>query len=194
MTRIVAGRYHGRNLQVPRTGTRPTSEMAREAIFSHLESRNYVSQARVLDLFAGSGAMGLEALSRGAKSAVFVESGVAAAKVIRMNISSLGVPDQTQVVVADALKAAERLRNQAPFGLIIADPPYDLDPDYLAQVLHKLRTQLCGENTIVVLEGAKRYPRPALPQGLNPYAEKTYGDTRVTYLECWGTSSGPEED
>ena len=69
MTRIVAGRYRGRNLQVPRTGTRPTSEMAREAIFSHLESRNYVSQARVLDLFAGSGALGLEDLSRGAKSA-----------------------------------------------------------------------------------------------------------------------------
>ena len=120
--RIVAGHLGGRRLLVPRDQrVRPTADRVREAWMSILQAE--LEGARILDLFAGSGALGLEALSRGAASAEFVELGAASIKTLKTNIESLGVSDVTTVHKGDAIRFAERLPAGA-FDLVFADPPY----------------------------------------------------------------------
>ena len=182
MTRIVAGERGGRTLTVPKSGTRPTSELVREAMFSHLDSIGSLGGASVLDLFAGSGALGLEALSRGAKSAVFVDVAGAAAKVLRANITALDYGNQARVVVKDGAKYVSELQGGELFDLVFLDPPYALAPYVIAEVLAGLTAHLSAEG-VVVLETSKQYPVPEIPSGLAAYQSKTYGDTAVTYLE-----------
>jgi len=104
MTRIVGGEFGGRVLEVPATGTRPTSDRVREAIFSKLQHDGALTEARVLDLFAGSGALGIEAISRGAKTALLVDSGKKAVAAAQRNVAALGLADQVRVVADDAAR------------------------------------------------------------------------------------------
>lgn len=182
MTRIVAGEKGGLSLTVPKSGTRPTSERVREAMFSHLESQGFPQGAAVLDLFAGSGALGLEALSRGASQAVFVDSAPAAAKTLRTNLAHLDYRDRGRILIKDAAKFASELGNGDCFDLIFLDPPYALAPYIVTEVLAGLTAHLEPEG-VAVLETSKKYPVPEIPSGLDSYATKAYGDTVVTYLE-----------
>jgi 16S rRNA (guanine966-N2)-methyltransferase len=119
--RIIAGRWRGHTIQAPPAGTRPTSDRVREAWMSMLQP--HLAHARVLDLFAGSGALGLEMLSRGAEHATFVERALPALRVLRSNIDKLGAGRASSVVRADALRFASELR-PGRFDIVVADPPY----------------------------------------------------------------------
>src|SRR5215218_2257874 len=122
LMRVIAGTYGGRRLQAPPgTDTRPTADRVRESLFSILRER--VHDARVLDLFAGSGALGIEALSRGAKEAVFVDSAHGAVAAIRENLEKLGI--EGLVHRRDALAWLAAAEGAQPFELVFADPPYD---------------------------------------------------------------------
>ncbi|GHH67860.1 RsmD family RNA methyltransferase [Promicromonospora soli] len=198
MTRIVAGALGGRTIAVPPKGTRPTSDRVREAIFSRLEHLDVLDGARVLDLYAGSGALGLEAASRGAASVTLVDSARPAADVARRNVAGLGltgvrVVAETAERFAAALAGAASgrgtgLRPGASSGgaldLVFLDPPYDLAEDALAIVLtHLAAPGVLAGGAVVVVERSIRTPEPAWPDGLAPFARKDYGETAVYYAE-----------
>ncbi|MFC4555602.1 16S rRNA (guanine(966)-N(2))-methyltransferase RsmD [Georgenia faecalis] len=180
MTRIVAGTAGGRALRVPRTGTRPTSERVREALFSRLEHAGAVDGARVLDLFAGSGALGLEAASRGARSVVLVEVARAAAELCRRNAREVGLAAVTEVVPA---KVATYLAGEPgePFDLVLLDPPYDLAPEEVAAALDRLAQGWLAPGATVVLEAARRAPATTWPEPLEDDGERRYGDTTLRF-------------
>jgi 16S rRNA (guanine966-N2)-methyltransferase len=168
--RVVAGAWRGRPLRAPRgTRTRPTADRVREALFSMLGD---VSGARVLDLYAGSGALGIEALSRGAESAVFVERDPRAVAAIKANLDAVGASEAT-VRRRDALR--ELATGGGPYDLVFADPPYDVAPR-LAQSLAELLPAVLTEDARIVTESDKRMPLE-LPFPL--IRERTYGDTRI---------------
>src|SRR5215510_12005244 len=122
--RVVAGELRGRRIEAPEgTNTRPTTDMVREAVFNALGSADVVRDARVADLFAGSGALGIEALSRGAAHCTFVERDRAALRTLRANLDHLGVADRARVVPGDALVMAGGVDAE----LVLADPPYAFD-------------------------------------------------------------------
>jgi 16S rRNA (guanine966-N2)-methyltransferase len=183
VTRIVAGRAGGRRLSVPPKGTRPTSERVREAMFSALEAAVDIDGAHVLDLYAGSGALGLEALSRGAASATFVESDRKALDVLRRNAATVGLPGT--VVLPGAVEAVLAERASEPFDIVLADPPYALAEQQVALVLDRLAGNgwLAGHG-VLVLERAARDGRPPLPEGLTMIRSRRYGDT-VTHWIGW---------
>ncbi|NCT90587.1 16S rRNA (guanine(966)-N(2))-methyltransferase RsmD [Cellulomonas sp. APG4] len=186
MTRIVAGVAGGRGLAVPPRGTRPTSDRVREALFSRLEHADALDDAVVLDLFAGSGALGLEAASRGARTVELVEAARAAAAVCRRNVAALGLDGV--VVVPDKVLAHLRRRTGDPVDLAVLDPPYDLGEDDLAEVLEVLVTQL-AQDALVVVERSSRSPEPRWPAGLRRDGDRRYGET-VLHFATW-TGSGP---
>jgi 16S rRNA (guanine966-N2)-methyltransferase len=168
--RVIAGAHKGRRLQAPRgSDTRPTSDRVREALFSILGD---ITGARVLDLYAGSGALGIEALSRGAAEAVFVESSRRAAEVIRANLHAVGDPP-AKVHTADAL--AWLRRADGPFDLVFADPPYS-SATQVGDGLSELLPPLVKETSLIVTESDKRAP---LPLTLALVDERIYGDTRI---------------
>jgi 16S rRNA (guanine966-N2)-methyltransferase len=168
--RVVAGTHGGRRLRAPRgTGTRPTADRVREALFSMLGD---VTGARVLDLYAGSGALGIEALSRGAASAVFVDRDPAAVATIRRNLDDLGI-DGADVRRRDAL--AFLAGRGASFDLVFCDPPYD-SASRLAGPLSAALPAVLHENARTVTESDKRTP---LELTLPLLRERTYGDTRI---------------
>jgi 16S rRNA (guanine966-N2)-methyltransferase len=180
--RIVAGEFRGRQLSTPSGDTtRPTAARAREALFAILRD---VSNERVLDLYAGSGALGLEALSRGAERLALVESSKAAQQAIRSNLQALGVGARATLVPLRAeasLKALERL---GPFSLVFADPPW-ADAQAALVLLEKLAGQsLLAPAARLVLEHAARTP-PVLSIGTSLSAVDTrrWGDTAVTIFE-----------
>jgi 16S rRNA (guanine966-N2)-methyltransferase len=170
--RVVAGAYKGRRLQAPKGAeTRPTSDRVREALFSILGD---IGGARVLDLYAGSGALGIEALSRGASEVVFVESGRRAADAIRTNLRSVGEPDAI-IWVGDALAYLRRADAGAPFDLVFADPPYS-SATQVGEPLSELLPPLLTQSSLIVTESDKRSP---LPLALPLVDERVYGDTRI---------------
>lgn len=180
--RIVAGRARGRRLVVPPgRDVRPTSDRVREALFSSLGSA--VDGARVLDLFAGSGALGLEALSRGAASAVFVDSARRAREALARNLSATGFEPLARVIAGDALGALERLaREGARFELVFVDPPYaaDLGP----RALERLGSLgLLAPGARVVAEH-RTGGGPQAIAGLRIIAVKRYGGTSLTLMEA----------
>ncbi len=148
--RIVAGQHRSRRLAVPPgTGVRPTSDRAREAVFASLGPA--VLDARVLDLFAGSGAMGLEALSRGAASCLFVERDAAALAAIRANVAALGEQERATVERASAVTVLRRLvAGGERFDLIVVDPPYDDAPGLAGVLADLLPRALTGAGRIVL--------------------------------------------
>jgi 16S rRNA (guanine966-N2)-methyltransferase len=171
---------------VPRTGTRPTTDRVRESLFNVLTARIDVSGLSVLDLYAGSGALGLEALSRGAATAVFVESDQRAAGVIAQNITALGVTGATvrRGTVASVLAAGTR----QPVDLVLADPPYDTDAAGIEAVLNALtHGGWSTPGTVVVVERATSGPPLTWPDGWQVWPSRTYGDTRLELAErTWG--------
>lgn len=175
--RIVAGTHRGRLLRVPVGDVvRPTAERVREAVFDVLGP---VGGLRVLDLFAGTGAMGLEALSRGAAECVFVESDPHVASVLRDNVAALGYEGVCKVIQAQYEKAARSLATEGRgFGLLFVDPPYRILTE-VEEILTPLLPSLLTDDGIAVIEGGKD-SRAAL--GLTPVFDRTYGDTRVTMI------------
>lgn len=185
MTRIIAGSVGGRRLAVPATGTRPTSERVREAVFSRLEHRGAIPGARVLDLYAGSGALGLEAMSRGAESAVLVESARTAVAVCRSNAHVLGFEEQVRVI---ARRVEQLLAGPAPTRtstLVLIDPPYELPIDRVLRLL--VRPGWLAEGAAIVLEQSSRAGEPTWPSEIVPDDSKTYGDTVVWYASAVGS-------
>lgn len=188
MTRIIAGVAGGRRLAVPATGTRPTSDRVREALFSALTADPGLVGASVLDLCAGSGALGLEALSRGAAHALFVESDRRAAAVLRRNVAELGLPGAAvRVAPAAAVLAGPAGR---AYDVLLVDPPYEV-PDaeiagwLVAAVAHGW---LAGDATVVV-ERASRSGGFAWPEPLCGVRERRYGDTTL-HVGCHTGRSG----
>jgi 16S rRNA (guanine966-N2)-methyltransferase len=179
--RIVAGEHRGRRIAAPPgTSTRPTADRVREALFSIVGP---VGGLDVLDLFAGSGALGLEALSRGAASATLVERDRAAAACIRANVATLAVGDRARVAARDwrAALAAERAAGRT-FGLCLCDPPYSLTDRVVAQ-LGALLEPLVAAPGIVVIEHSAARPPPE-PSGLEIVSrtDRTYGDTGISVM------------
>ncbi len=179
MTRVIAGTAGGRSLRTPPgSGTRPTSERVREALFSALDARGAVRGARVLDLYAGSGALGIEAASRGASDVVLVESDRRAAEVAAGNTRDLRLP-RVRVVRREVLAHLGTAPSQR-FHLVLLDPPYDLGEEALAAVLARLADGWLAEDAIVVVERSSRSPEPAWPGGLERRGRaRRYGETTV---------------
>jgi len=176
VTRIIAGTARGRRLQVPPGGgTRPTADRAREGLFSSLQSLQDVDGARVLDLFAGSGALGLEALSRGAASATLVEDDPAAVRVLRANVDAVGLPGA--VVVDDRVEHHLSRPVDAAYDIALLDPPYELD---VVPVLEALRPWL-AEDAVVAVERRTRGPELAWPQGYEAVRSRRYGEATLWY-------------
>jgi 16S rRNA (guanine966-N2)-methyltransferase len=170
--RIIAGTHRGRRIAAPKgRETRPTSDRVRENAFNLIGP---VDDAEVLDLFAGSGAMGLEALSRGAAHATFVESDRDACRVIDANLDKLGL--NATVLCQDAVRAAQQERRR--FDLVLADPPYDFEPSRLAPHLQKLLT----DDGLLVWETSSRVGPPDV-QGLRQRTTRAYGAARLTLYE-----------
>jgi 16S rRNA (guanine966-N2)-methyltransferase len=166
---VVAGAFGGRRLQAPKGDrTRPTADKVREALFSILGP---VEGLRVLDLFAGSGALGIEALSRGAASATFVDDAAPAVAAVRRNLAEVGA--EGEVVRRDALRWLASA--EGPYDLVFADPPYDLAARVAGPLTQRLPVLLSPDARIVT-ESDKRSP---LELGLPLVTERTYGDTRI---------------
>jgi len=175
MTRLVAGRYGGRRLKVPSgPRTRPTSDRAREGLFSTLQSLVDLEGARVLDLYAGSGALGLEALSRGAAEATLVERDANALTALLANVATLEA--NAQVVEADV--PAFLGRGGPPYRLVLLDPPYDVDVD---PVLAQLEPWVEADG-VVVVERASRGAVPAVPAWLREERSRRYGEATLWYF------------
>lgn len=181
MTRIVSGAAKGRRLAVPPVGTRPTSERAREALFNTLRSYLDLEGMHVLDLFAGSGAVGLEALSRGAASVTLVEAGRAACAIVRRNSELVGLPG-ARVHHRDAVAYLSGPEPEHPFDLVFADPPYEYPDDRLAEVLAALtRPGWVARDAVVVVERAARAAAPTWPPGIALVTQRRYGEGMLWY-------------
>lgn len=187
--RIIGGAFGGRRLDAPAgTATRPSASRVREGVASALDARGLFTGARVLDLFAGSGALGFEALSRGAASLVAVDASPRATRSISGNATSLGVSDRVRVVKADLLArpaaVATRLAglDANPFTLVFVDAPYarlEGVPDVLARLA---AVELFAEHAVVAVEHAAT-AAPLWPPGFTVLGAYRYGDTGVTLLE-----------
>ncbi len=176
--RIVGGSLGGRVLRAPHgAATRPTSEKVREAIFNILGP---VEGARVLDLFAGSGALGLEALSRGAAHATFVDAGRPALAAIRANLRALGLEDRAAVLAMDAPAAAAQ-PPAAPWALVFVDPPYA--SDLARRAVLALPPGSLAPGARIVIEHDRRGTPPEQLGSLLRTDQRRYGDTMVSFFE-----------
>jgi 16S rRNA (guanine966-N2)-methyltransferase len=170
--RIIAGTRRGHRIAAPKgSETRPTSDRVRENAFNLIGP---VDDAHVLDLYAGSGAMGLEALSRGAARATFVEADRDACRVINANLDKLGL--QGTVLCMDVLRALQQERQR--YDLVLCDPPYDLDDGKLTPLLAKL----VADHGLLVWETSSRRGPPDAP-GLTMRTTRAYGSARLTLFE-----------
>lgn len=177
--RIIAGKRKGFSLKAPKGyDTRPTSDRVKEAMFNMIQG--YEKDAHVLDLFAGTGALGLEALSRGAKSAVFVEKNLAPWRILLANIAKAGFEDQSTVRKTDALHFLQQYQGK-PFDLIFIDPPYgsEVENYLLTSILNK--GLLAPSGLIIYERGVQDKPFPGI-SGLTIMKEKVYGDTVLLIL------------
>lgn len=189
MTRIIAGAAGGRRLQVPPAGTRPTSDRVREALFSAIGARMDLDGTRVLDLYAGSGAFALEALSRGAASAVLVESERKTAAVIRANIAAVAL-SEAQVRVGSVARVLAGGASGA-FDLVFADPPYEMPTETVAADLTALIVHgWLAPDALIVLERSVRAPEMGWPSGYAVARPRRYGETRIESAEFVGHGDG----
>jgi 16S rRNA (guanine966-N2)-methyltransferase len=182
VTRIVAGSRGGRRIAAPSgRDTRPTSDRVREALFSSLESMVDLAGCRFVDLYAGSGAVGLEAASRGASAVLLVESDAHAVRAARANIAGLelgGVCRLQAATVATVLAGG----TAKPYDVVFADPPYAFDERRVAAVLTALAEHgWLAPGAVVVVERSLRSPQPAWPEGVTPVAGRRYGQTILWY-------------
>jgi 16S rRNA (guanine966-N2)-methyltransferase len=186
--RIAGGELRGRAIRTPAgEATRPTSDRARQAIFNILEHAAFspgVDGARVLDLFAGSGAMGLEALSRGAASCLFVEQAEPALAAIRANLDAFGLGNRARSLRQDATRLARRLDTEAPFDLAFLDPPYGKGLGETAlMALHA--GDWLADDAVAVLERGSGEGELALP-GFETLDKRRYGAATVLFLSASG--------
>jgi 16S rRNA (guanine966-N2)-methyltransferase len=189
VTRIVSGFAGSLALKVPRSGTRPTSDQVREAMFSALEARDAVDGAQVLDLYAGSGALGLEAASRGAVEVVLVERAASAAAVCRENARAVQKAAPGALTVTVAARSVQSYLDAAvgTFDLVFLDPPYDIPDAELTSNLAAL-PRILSQHALVVVERSSRTPEPSWPAGLTSIRSKKYGETMV----WWAVPAEPE--
>ena len=187
--RVIAGRWRGRRLEAPPgRSTRPTSDRVREAVFSAVDSRlGGWEDVRAADLYAGSGALGIEALSRGASHVVFVESDRTAAGHIRRNLSSLGVTEDRATVLRARVEATPPAAiAPRPVSLLFADPPYRIDAAEVTRVLLLLaEAGAMRAGTLVVYEHAAG-TTPVWPAGFLAEEPRMYGDTAVSFARYEG--------
>jgi 16S rRNA (guanine966-N2)-methyltransferase len=172
--RVVAGELRGRRIEAPPgAGTRPTTDKVREAVFNALVSRDVIRDARVADLFAGTGALGIEALSRGADHCTFVERDRNVVRILRANLEQLGLTARSRVLAADALSQAAAI----DADIALADPPYDFDawPLLLAAVRAPLLVAEAGRS-LESLDGLAQ-------SGWEATRSKRYGRTWITFFE-----------
>jgi 16S rRNA (guanine(966)-N(2))-methyltransferase RsmD len=182
MTRLIAGAWGGRRLVTPDgRDTRPTSDRVREALFSTLSTMVDLAGARVADLYAGSGAVGLEAASRGASHVLLVEAEAKAARAARANIAALGAGAAVTLATAK-VELAVAAGPGGPYDVIFADPPYGLGDDDLAAVLAALAANgWLGEDAVLVVERATRSAEPKWPAGVTAGRSRRYGETTLWY-------------
>ncbi|MFB7913122.1 16S rRNA (guanine(966)-N(2))-methyltransferase RsmD [Streptomyces sp. NPDC056061] len=183
MTRVIAGSAGGRRLAVPPgTGTRPTSDRAREGLFSTWESLlGSLDGTRVADLYAGSGAVGLEALSRGAAHALLVETDPAAARVVRDNVRTLGLPG-AEVRTGRAEQIVSGPPPAQPYDVVFLDPPYAVTDGDLGEILITLRAQgWLTTDALVTVERSTRGGEFGWPEGFEPLRSRRYGEGTLWY-------------
>lgn len=184
--RVIGGTAGGRKLATPKGNrVRPTADRVKEALFSILTSRHgSLNGLSVLDLFAGTGNLGIEALSRGAACATFVDNHPQSLEMIRNNLTSTGLSGRAELVPLDALTALKRLgRERKSFDLVFIDPPYR-ELDLTQGVLRQLaQYRLTTENGLIVLECDSKTAPTLLPDGLSMLEKRSYGDTTILLLE-----------
>ncbi|GAA0929044.1 16S rRNA (guanine(966)-N(2))-methyltransferase RsmD [Streptomyces thermoalcalitolerans] len=184
MTRVIAGRAGGRRLAVPPgQGTRPTSDRAREGLFSTWQSLlgGPLDGERVLDLYAGSGAVGLEALSRGAGHALLVEADARAVRTLRQNVRALGLPG-AEVRAARAEQLLHSSPPGGPYDIAFLDPPYAVSDDDLREILLTLRTRgWLAEDALVTVERSTRGGEFEWPHGFDAIRARRYGEGTLWY-------------
>ena len=194
MSRIIAGIAGGTTLaSVPGSATRPTTDRVKEALFSRLDALGMLSRSRVLDLFAGSGALGVEAASRGASTVELVEADPKAVRVCERNARLANDALGRRAVTVHRSKVAGFLEHTVPgrhWDLVFMDPPYPLGEGPLSAVLAALLPHL-AEDALVVVERSARSPEPDWPEGLVLFAEKKYGETRLWFAEPAPAPSEP---
>ena len=188
--RVVAGAARGRRLTAPAAGTRPTSDRVREALFSAIESRlGALGGLRVVDLYAGSGAVGLEALSRGAAHVLLVERDRKALEVVRANVAAVGLP-HVEVLASDVGSVTSFTPPPAavaPYDVAFLDPPYSEPDDVVERVLVGLAEHGWLEaGSLVLVERARRGSGFAWPVGYDALRDRDYGDTRVRTALWYG--------
>lgn len=180
MTRLIAGTAGGRRLAVPPSGVRPTGDRAREGLFNSLGTLLDLDGAVVLDLYAGSGALGLEALSRGAAEVVLVESGPQVLPVLRRNVAAVGLPGGR--VVAGSVPRVVAGPPPARFDLVLADPPYATPDDEVVAVLRALtQGEWLAPGAVVVVERSSREEAFEWPTPLVALRERRYGEAMLRY-------------
>ncbi len=192
--RVIAGTYRSRILKsLKGQALRPTSDRLRETLFNVLGSA--VSGSRFLDLFAGTGAIGIEALSRGAKEVVFVENHLPAAALIRRNLESLGIQSGATVLAMDALRALDKLstrqkRDAMGFDFIFLDPPYAAANDYV-RVLESLGSgNLLAPGGVVIAEHRRSFDLPEEAGALQCYRILQQGDAALSFYRCAAAAAG----
>jgi 16S rRNA (guanine966-N2)-methyltransferase len=180
MTRLIAGSAGGRRLTVPPSGVRPTGDRAREGLFNSLGTLVDLDGVRVLDLYAGSGALGLEALSRGAAEVVLVENGARVLPVLKKNVAAVGLPGSR--IVAGSVPAVVAGAPLGRFDVVLADPPYATP---LPEVLGVLRSLVAGDwladGAVVVVERSSREEPFEWPTPLVALRERRYGEAMLRY-------------
>lgn len=178
-------------LRVPAQGTRPTSARIREALFSKLEHWNMVENAIVLDLYAGSGALGLEALSRGAAACTFVDNRASALKIVKVNAQATSLTQHCQFYQKDAdafLESLATWSKKLVFDLIFMDPPYAFTTEEITSTLAQLPAYM-NEHSVIVLERDGRSDSPCLPNSLQLFDDRKWGQTRCWFIELAPVSS-----
>lgn len=184
--RIIAGRYRGTRLITPRSNTRPTSDRLKESLFNTLQQS--CTQQKWLDLFAGSGAIALEALSRGASYVVMNDQSIDAISAIKTNVKKMNVDDQSMVINLEAKQACKLLNQQKySFDVIFLDPPYDLN---IQEVLNEIETSyLVKQKTKIIIEQAKGDQEYVLSDGFVKIKERVIGQSMYRIYENQGENS-----
>ncbi|WP_035797771.1 16S rRNA (guanine(966)-N(2))-methyltransferase RsmD [Kitasatospora mediocidica] len=191
MTRVIAGVAGGRRLAVPPgRSTRPTSDKAREAMFSTLQAlRGTLDGVRMLDLFGGSGAVGLEALSRGAAHVLLVEADASAAKVIRENVRTLALPG-AEVRADRAERVAAGRAPEEPYDVVFLDPPYTVTDQELCEMLITLRSgDWLTDDALVTVERSTRGGEFDWPEGFEALRSRRYGEGTLWYGQATGAEA-----
>jgi 16S rRNA (guanine966-N2)-methyltransferase len=193
MTRIIGGDFRGRSIKVPDAETRPTSSRVREAIFSSVEHAvSGLDDLRVLDLFSGSGAFGIESISRGAAEAVMIEKDLRAADTLHTNVANFGIKNG-RVIIADAFIEVSQKSGRGKFDVVFIDPPYIFeDQDVNSLISNLVANDWLNDYALIVVERGSR-SQVQWPESVEELRKKVYGDTSIWYGQ-YLTNEDPEDD